>query len=223
VSVQSAGDIALAGAVVFSILLMLLHFLKLENDPSWRTISEYEIGRHGWLMRLAFFCWSIGFVGLAVALWQQASTLGEGLLAIVAIGLGGAGIFAAEPITRHRDSQTRAGKLHSFFGVPAVLGIPITATVVDWSLSGNPVAAAIQSYLPWMSLMVWLGLLAMMSAFDFFGAKKSLSVRRPTSDGPIDSWYLPTSPGWYWSRMPYDEAIPDLHTSPILSQFRFGS
>jgi hypothetical protein len=170
--VQSAVDLALAGPVAFSVLLVLLHFLKPENDPSWRMISEYEIGRHGWLMRLAFFCWSIGFVGLAVALWQQVSMLAEGLLAIVAIGLVGAGIFAADPITRHRDSQTRAGKLHSFFGVLAVLGIPITATVVDWSLSGIRLAAAIQSYLPWMSLMVWLGLVAMMSAFAFFGAKK---------------------------------------------------
>jgi hypothetical protein len=171
-TMQSVANVGFAGAVTFFLLLVLLHFLKPENDPSWRMISEYEIGRYGWLMRLAFFCWSIGFVSLAVALWQRASVLAEGLLAIVAISLVGAGIFAADPITMHRDSQTRAGKLHSLFGVLAVLGIPITATVVDWSLSGIPLAAPIQSYLPWMSLMVWLGLVAMMSAFAFFGAKK---------------------------------------------------
>ena len=45
-------------------------------------------------------------------------------------------------------------------------------TSVDWSLRANPLAASIQKYLPWMSLMVWLGLLAMMLAFAFFGAKK---------------------------------------------------
>jgi hypothetical protein len=156
VSVQSAVDVGLAGAVTFSILLVLLHLLKPENDPSWRMISEYEIGRHGWLMRLAFFCWSIGFVGLAVALWQQASMLAEGLLATVAIGLVGAGIFAADPITTHRRSQTRSGKWHSFFGVIAVLGIPIAATVVDWSLSGNPLVVPIQSYLP--GCRSWSGL-----------------------------------------------------------------
>src|SRR5215813_11922894 len=136
-AMQSAADVGLAGALAFSILLVLLHFLKPENDPSWRMISEYEIGRYGWLMRLAFFCWSIGFLGLAVALWQQASMLAEGLLAIVAIGLVGAGIFAADPITTLRDAQTRAGKLHALFGAITVLGIPITATVVDWGLSSN--------------------------------------------------------------------------------------
>jgi len=169
---QSAADVGLAGALAFSILLVLLHFLKPENDPSWRMISEYEIGRYGWLMRLAFFCWSIGFFGLAVALWQQASMLAEGLLAIVAIGLVGAGIFAADPITTLRDAQTRAGKLHALFGAITVLGIPITATVVDWGLSSNQLAVPTQRYLPWMSLMVWLGLLAMILAFAFFGAKK---------------------------------------------------
>jgi hypothetical protein len=170
--VQSAANVALAGAVAFSILLVLLHFLKPENAPSWRMISEYEIGRHGWLMRLAFFCWSIGFLGLAVALWQQASLLAEVLLAIVAISLVGAGIFAADPITTPRGSQTRAAKLHSLFGVLAVLGIPIAATAVDLSLRANPLAASIQKHLPYMSLMVWFGLLVMMSAFVFFGARR---------------------------------------------------
>lgn len=105
--------------------------------------------------------------------WQQVSTLAEVALLIVDISLVGAEVFAADAITTLRGSQTRAGRLHSLFGILAVLGIPITATVVDWSLSGNPLAAPIQSYLPKMSLMVWLRLLAMMSAFVFYGAKKS--------------------------------------------------
>lgn len=104
--------------------------------------------------------------------WQQVSTLAEVALLIVDISLVGAEVFAADAITTLRGSQTRAGRLHSLFGILAVLGIPITATVVDWSLSGNPLAAPIQSYLPKMSLMVWLRLLAMMSAFVFYGAKK---------------------------------------------------
>lgn len=58
------------------------------------------------------------------------------------------------------------------FGVLTILAIPVGATVVDWSLSGNARVALVQSYLPWLSLLVWLGLLAMMSAFAFYGAKK---------------------------------------------------
>jgi hypothetical protein len=100
------------------------------------------------------------------------SLLAEVLLAIVALSLVGSGIFAADPITTPRGSQTRAGKLHSLFGVLAVLGIPIAATAVDLSLRGNPLAASIQEHLPYMSLMVWFGLLVMMSAFVFFGVRR---------------------------------------------------
>jgi hypothetical protein len=35
------------------------HFLKPEFDPSWRMVSEYAIGRWGWVMQLAFFSLTI--------------------------------------------------------------------------------------------------------------------------------------------------------------------
>ena len=47
---------AILFTAIFLGLLALLHFLKPELDPAWRMISEYEIGRFGWMMRLAFFC-----------------------------------------------------------------------------------------------------------------------------------------------------------------------
>jgi hypothetical protein len=41
-------------------IVVLLHFLKPEIDPSWRMLGEYEIGRYGWLMRVAFVLCAIG-------------------------------------------------------------------------------------------------------------------------------------------------------------------
>lgn len=38
-------------AILFLLLLATLHLLKADLDPSWHFISEYEIGRHGWLMQ----------------------------------------------------------------------------------------------------------------------------------------------------------------------------
>jgi hypothetical protein len=92
-------NIGLIGAIAFSIILILLHFLKQENDPSWRMISEYQIGRYGWLMRLAFFCWSLGVFGVAVALSQHVSAIADILLIIIAISMLGAGIFVTDPIS----------------------------------------------------------------------------------------------------------------------------
>lgn len=170
--VQDAAEITLIGAAAFSVLLILLHFLKPENDPSWRMISEYEIGRWGWVMRLAFFCWSVSYFALAAALWRQTSLIDEALLFVIAVGALGAAVFAPDPITTPQGSTTRAGGLHALSGVVVIFGLPIAATIIDSNLTGNPLVTSIQPYLPWMSVMVWLGLIAMMSSFAFFGAKK---------------------------------------------------
>jgi hypothetical protein len=157
--------IALLGAATFSILLILLHFLKPENDPSWRMISEYQIGRYGWLMQLAFFCWSLGIFGLVVALWQHISAIADILLFVIALSILGAGIFVTCPITTPNESQSRASKLHAIFGAITIIGTPFVVTAIDWNLSRNPLFL-------WLTLMVWLGFLTFVSAMAHFGSKK---------------------------------------------------
>jgi hypothetical protein len=44
---QTAARLSLAAAATFLVLLVALHFIKPELDPSWRMISEYEIGDYG--------------------------------------------------------------------------------------------------------------------------------------------------------------------------------
>jgi hypothetical protein len=49
-----AARLAFAGAATFVVLLAALHVIKPRLDPSWHFISKYAIGRHGWIMVLAF-------------------------------------------------------------------------------------------------------------------------------------------------------------------------
>ena len=169
---MNPAEVALIGATTFSVLLVLLHFLKPENDPSWRMISEYQIGRYGWLMRLAFVCWSLGVSGLVAMLWQHIPVVTDTLLAVIAASILGAGIFVTDPITTPNELQNRASKLHTLFGMLVIFGTPFIVTAVDWSLSGNPFVASLQAYLLWLTLMVWLGFLSFFSAMAYFGGKK---------------------------------------------------
>jgi len=99
--------ISVAATSLFLLLLLLLHFLKPEMSPSWRMISEYEIGRFGWLMQVAFFSLAGGTVLLALTLRSQvqsvAGYIGLVLLFVIAVGLVMGGIFITEPITTPRD------------------------------------------------------------------------------------------------------------------------
>ena len=49
-----AAWLAFASAGMFVVLLLLLHVVKSDLDPSWHFISEYAIGKHGWIMQAAF-------------------------------------------------------------------------------------------------------------------------------------------------------------------------
>ena len=68
------GRIAVGLSAAFLGFLFLLHILEPEFDPSWRMISEYELGRYGWLMSLAFICWSGSVLALIVALRPSLQT-----------------------------------------------------------------------------------------------------------------------------------------------------
>ena len=61
---------ALAAVVVFFILLAALHFIEPEFDPSKRLISEYELGRYGWVMSLAFFSLGVGVLATLLSTWD---------------------------------------------------------------------------------------------------------------------------------------------------------
>jgi Protein of unknown function (DUF998) len=64
----AAARLSVAAATTFIALLAALHLIKPELDPSWRVISEYAIGSHGWLMAVVFLSLAVARVALVVAI-----------------------------------------------------------------------------------------------------------------------------------------------------------
>lgn len=159
---KAAAGVAVVLACTFLAILTLLHFLEPEFDPSWRMISEYEIGRYGWMMRLAFFCWGGSVLGLVAALWESLRTLGGKIgrwwLLLIAVALFGAGAFKTNAITDTTPGV--ANSLHTLCGAIVILAFPIAATLVAGSLARNLAWAASRRWLLWGTLLVWFGLLA---------------------------------------------------------------
>ena len=151
---------ALVAGGICAGLILILHFVEPEYDPSWRMISEYSLGRHGWLMRVAFIAMAISPAAICVALWPfgGAWTIG---LALVALGAFGAAFVDADPITTPRESVTPVGRAHSVLGSLCIVGFPIAATlaglgvadVLGWML-------AVTSAVPWAGLVWFLAVSA---------------------------------------------------------------
>jgi hypothetical protein len=143
----AASRIALAGAISFVALLALLHLLKPELDPSWRFISEYAIGTHGWLMAVAFLALAIAHAALALALRPElrgvAGLAASGSLWVSAAGLALAGIFTTDPITAAPDAATTSGSLHNLGGGLG-MAMPLAAALVTWKLARGPAWAGVR-------------------------------------------------------------------------------
>ena len=149
-------------ASVFIIILTLLHFLKRELNPSWRMISEYEIGRFGWLMRSAFFFWGASVLALLISIWPSlqpiSGTISGWWLVLIVMALFGAGIFKTDPITENTTHWVNT--IHAVCGTIVILTFPIAATLAVGSLLHNPLWSASQSQVIFGTVLTWVGVVA---------------------------------------------------------------
>jgi hypothetical protein len=164
----TAARLSFAAAATFLVLLVALHYLKPRLDPSWRMVSEYEIGRYGWVMVVAFLSLASSCVALIAAIKPQIRTtggrIGLALLLISASGMTVAAIFTSDPITASRSELTTHGNLH---GLGALLGIPsfpVAATLISLSLARDQGWSAARRSLLWMAALTWIGLLVFISS-----------------------------------------------------------
>jgi len=146
-------------------LVVLLHFLEPEFDPSWRMLSEYSLGRYGVLMRAAFLAAGTGVIAVAVALLESGSPWSAGL-ALVALGPLGAAFLDTDPITTPRTQTSKRNDVHAAFGALFILGFPAAATIAGIGAARD---AAVGPVLAWASAVPWLGLAWFLGASIWYG------------------------------------------------------
>lgn len=165
----------------FLVILAALHFVEPEFDPSWRWISEYQLGDHGWLMSVAFFLWGAGALTLSITLWPslrtRAGRVGRWWFLLSAVALFGAGTFVTDPITA--TEPTTAGTLHTVFGMCTILTFPVMATLVVRGLLSNPEWVPARRRLLWTTALTWI------APLSFWGAiVVSTAVNHAEGPGP---------------------------------------
>jgi hypothetical protein len=152
----------MAAAALFLLLLAALHVLKPEVDPSWHMISDYEIGRYGFVMVLAFVSLAVSSASLFIAIRSQVHTvagyIGLGCLLACAAALLGGGIFTTDPVTATGDQLTTHGTLHGLSALVGISSMPFAATLISWSLTLNTAWAAPRGRLFGAAGLVWLSL-----------------------------------------------------------------
>jgi hypothetical protein len=152
-----AARLAIAASVTAIVCLAGLHLLSPEFDPSWRVVSEYALGRHGWALSLMFLAWAVSSWSLAFAIRSQVQTIGGriGLVFLVLAGIGEA--LAAVFDLRHPAGHGLAGAL----GVPT---LPVAATLIGVSLGRTRAWSPARTALLGTAGLTWLSLALMVAA-----------------------------------------------------------
>ncbi|HYW88277.1 MAG TPA: DUF998 domain-containing protein [Chloroflexota bacterium] len=173
---------AVIGAASLALVaLTALHVLKPEIHPSRTMISQYALGRHGWVMALCFAAFGTAsgflFAALISSMPSLVGRIGLAFLLAAAVGLAMAGRFPMDPVSTPRAQMSFTGKMH---GVAFLIGVPcqILAVLLLSLALGNQTAHA---SLPLLTLagVVWLSLAAMIAVMLIVGPGK-----QPDPNGP---------------------------------------
>lgn len=135
-----AARLAIVAIVSYQALLIALIFLRPDLALSWHTISEWAIGRYGWIVSSAFLISALSYGALFITLKSQLhgiwGRVGLGILLICVIGAAGAGLFTTDTMPMHLPLSTR-GVLHVIFGSSQLVLLPFAALLINISLAGN--------------------------------------------------------------------------------------
>ena len=121
----TAASAAIAAAVLALIALAALHILKPEVSPSRNMISQYALGRHGWVMALFFGAFAAASACLSAALssMRKRSRVESAWRFSWALPLGWRWRHASRwtRVGTPRERVSFSGKMH---GVAFLVGVP---------------------------------------------------------------------------------------------------
>jgi Protein of unknown function (DUF998) len=149
---KPAALLAIALTVIALLLLASLHVLSPEFAPSWRMISEYALGRYGWVLSLMFLATGLSSWAIGAAVWRQVQTAAGkvGLWFLIAAGLGGA--MASVFDVTHETG-------HGIAGLLGVVGFPVAALLLSVSLGRNETWHGATRGLLWIANLSWVSVL----------------------------------------------------------------
>jgi hypothetical protein len=112
--------VSIGSALVGLLLLLALHVLEPEINPTWVFISLYSSGKYGYLMNITFFTFAVSLMAFAISLyphWKKWNLkIGIILLVVSAVGMLLASLFNADPMNTPQEKTSFDGVMHMVGG-----------------------------------------------------------------------------------------------------------
>jgi uncharacterized protein DUF998 len=170
-----------ATAALALLALATLHVLKPDIHPARTMISQYALGRYGWMMVLFFGGLAAASGCLFVALIPHVSSVlgwaGLALLLAASVALAMAAGFPMDPVSTPSPQMSFSGRMH---GIAFMIGVPCQLfAVLLLSLVLGKQASQASLTLLGLTAVIWLSLAVVITVMLVVGPGKP-----PNPDGP---------------------------------------
>lgn len=133
--------VAAAGFFLYFVAaLLLMHALRPDYTIVDHMISDYAVGRFGWIMTTAFLSFSMGCLALAIGLFRDGpkSWLGRIGAALLLVGWVGLIVTAIFPTDLETAPSTPVGDIHTLSFFVNIVSILLSTICLGLSYRGSP-------------------------------------------------------------------------------------
>jgi hypothetical protein len=127
---------AIAMAITYEFLAITMIFLRPDLGVYWHTISEWAIGKYGWLMQITFITSGLSYLFLYLAIKLEINgrwgKIGLAFLFTCFLGTVGVGFFVTDPYPP--DFTITTTLIHTICGTLAMILLPFAALILNRNL-----------------------------------------------------------------------------------------
>jgi Protein of unknown function (DUF998) len=196
--------LAVVAAVAYQLLLIALIVMRPEIDPARKPISEYAIGRLGWLAVLGFQISAAAYACLVVALRHtlrdRLGRIGMVVLSYCAVATVVVGLCVADPVTTPLTELSAVGRVHVVAGTSAFVFLPVAALMINISLSrtvtwaGNRMLLIVIGLLPSVGFVIFVVLVATVTPSEGWPPRLMFLT--------YTAWIIAVATKYLWGRSP---------------------
>ena len=185
---RRAAEVAIACFGYFVVMLALLHLLRPDYTPVDHMISDYAVGRFGWVMTTAFVAAAAGCLALGLGMAAAGPRSVTGRIAVLLLWLAAAGLSttAIFPTDLETAPTTRTGDIHT-----ASFLVNVTSLI----LSSLLFAASFRRSQPWRTYRTAGLVLALALLAAFVG--QFLTLHRGAPYGLTNRLLVAVLMGWF--------------------------
>ena len=167
ISTRHLPSIAITGFSVFLVIMIFLHFIHPEFDPSRRYMSEFVFGDYGWLLNIGFIGNLVGSIALTFAVYHSYPPPHRSWTCIICLGIVTISILTNFfPTDPHGKAITVTGYIHNFGAFIGTLAVLIVMFVFSIRLKQSGLLEGFYRILIILAIIAPIFFIIMLFVFD---------------------------------------------------------